>query len=102
LNELKDELTLSPTIGDSAMRRQLISQFNNQLSSQSSIQPNSQTAEPLSTGKKRKNDSPLKQNEHFTVHMDATKNIKRAIKMLSVSCDLVTEKESSLLKQIIK
>jgi hypothetical protein len=44
----------------------------------------------------------LKQNERFTVHIDATKNMKRAIEMLSVSCDLVTEKESSLLRQIIK
>ena len=61
------------------------------------------TGEPLgSTGKKRKNDSPLKQNERFTVHMDPIKNMERAIEMLSVSCDLVTEEESSLLRQIIK
>jgi hypothetical protein len=72
------------------------------LSSQSSIQPNSQAAEPLGTGKKRKNDLPLKQNERFTIHMNPIKNMERAIKMLSISCDLVTEEESSLLKQIIK
>jgi hypothetical protein len=72
------------------------------LSSQSSIQPNTQAAEPLGTGKKRKNDLPLKQNERFTIHMNPIKNMERAIKMLSISCDLVTEKESSLLKQIIK
>jgi hypothetical protein len=95
LDESENELTLSPTVGGNAIRKQLISQFNNQLSSQSSIQPNSQTAEPLGTGKKRKNDSPLKQNERFTVHMNATKNIKRAIKMLSVSCDLITEKKKT-------
>jgi hypothetical protein len=34
--------------------------------------------------------------------MDPIKNMKRAIEMLSVSCDLVTEEESSLLRQIIK
>jgi hypothetical protein len=102
VNESENELTLSPTIRGSAMRRQLINQFNNQLNSQSSIQPNSQAAEPLGTGKKRKNDSPLKQSERFTVHMDPTKNIERAIEMLSISCDLVTEEENSLLKQIIK
>jgi hypothetical protein len=52
LDESEDELNLSPTVGGSAMRKQLISQFSNQLSSQSSIQPNSQAAEPLGTGKK--------------------------------------------------
>jgi hypothetical protein len=34
--------------------------------------------------------------------MDPIKNIERAIEMLLISCDLVTEKESSLLRQIIK
>jgi hypothetical protein len=102
LDESEDELNLSPTVGGSAMRKQLISQFNNQLSSQSSIQPNSQAAEPLGTGKKRKNDSPLKQSERFTVHINLIKNMERAIEMLSISCDLVTEEESSLLRQIIK
>jgi hypothetical protein len=34
--------------------------------------------------------------------MDPIKNMERVIEMLSVSCDLVTEKESSLLRQIIK
>jgi hypothetical protein len=34
--------------------------------------------------------------------MDATKNMERAIEMLSISCDLITEEESSLLRQIIK
>jgi hypothetical protein len=34
--------------------------------------------------------------------MDLIKNIERVIEMLAISCDLVTEKESSLLKQIIK
>jgi hypothetical protein len=29
LDELENELTLSPTVGDNAMRRQLISQFSN-------------------------------------------------------------------------
>jgi hypothetical protein len=37
LDKSENELTLSPTVKGSAMRRQLISQFNNQLSSQSSI-----------------------------------------------------------------
>jgi hypothetical protein len=37
VDELENELTLSPTVRGSAMRRQLISQFNNQLSNQSSI-----------------------------------------------------------------
>jgi hypothetical protein len=60
MDELENELTLSPTVRGSAMRKQLISQFSNQLNSQSSIQPNSQATEPLGTGKKRKNDSPLK------------------------------------------
>jgi hypothetical protein len=58
--------------------------------------------EPLGTGKKRKNDSLLKQSERFTVYIDPIKNMERAIEMLSVSCDLITEKESSLLRQIIK
>jgi hypothetical protein len=34
--------------------------------------------------------------------MDSIKNMERAIEMLSISCDLVTEKENSLLRQIIK
>jgi hypothetical protein len=34
--------------------------------------------------------------------MDLIKNMERAIEMLLVSCDLVTEEESSLLRQIIK
>jgi hypothetical protein len=55
LDELENELTLSPTVRNSTMRRQLNSQSNNQLSSQLT------TGEPIGgTGKKRKNDSPLK------------------------------------------
>jgi hypothetical protein len=34
--------------------------------------------------------------------MDPIKNMERVIEMLSISCDLVTEEESSLLRQIIK
>jgi hypothetical protein len=34
--------------------------------------------------------------------MDPIKNMERAIEILSVSYDLITEEKSSLLKQIIK
>jgi hypothetical protein len=85
----EDEIAVSvPTRSKKAFTfRQLISKIN--------------TEEIPYTGKKRKNTSPMKQTDRFTIHTDPIRHMERGVQMLEEAKTYLAKNEASLLEQAI-